>query len=58
MIGRIIGIIISIGLIIAGLSGDFVLRGTNSSIALVIFGVVFLIWDVIKLLKDRDQDEF
>ena len=46
---EIIGIVISIGLIIAGLSGDFVLRGTNSSIALVLAGAVFLIYDIFKL---------
>lgn len=46
----IIGIIISIGLIIAGLSGEFVLIGTNSSIALVVAGCIFLIIDIIKLV--------
>lgn len=46
---QIIGIVISIGLIIAGLSGEFVLRGTNSSIALVLAGAGFLIYDIWKL---------
>lgn len=46
---QIIGIVISIGLIIAGLSGEFVLRGTNSSIALVFVGAGFLIYDILKL---------
>lgn len=46
---QIIGIVISIGLIIAGLSGEFVLRGTNSSIALVLAGVGLLIYDIFKL---------
>ena len=46
---QIIGIVISIGLIIAGLSGEFVLRGTNSSIALVLAGAGFLIYDILKL---------
>ncbi|MBQ7711327.1 MAG: hypothetical protein IJT39_05815 [Bacteroidales bacterium] len=57
MIGRIIGIIVSVGLIIAGLSGEFVLKGTDSSMALVIFGVVLLIYDVYKLLKEKKKEE-
>ena len=57
MTGRIIGLIISIALIIAGLSGSFVLKGTNSSMALVIFGVVLLIYDVYKLLKEKKKEE-
>lgn len=61
-------IIISIGLIIAGLSGEFVLRGTDSSIALVGVGVIFLVYDIIKLSTEGveiyeqngqdDQQEF
>lgn len=51
MIGVIIGMIISIGLIIAGISGDFVLKGTDSSMALIIAGVLFLIYDIYKLVK-------
>jgi len=42
----IVGILISIGLIIAGLSGEFVLMGTNSSELLVIAGVILLILDL------------
>lgn len=57
MIGRIIGILISLGLIIGGLSGEFVLRGTNSSIALVVAGVIFLIWDIYKIIKDRKNKD-
>ncbi|KWW25544.1 MAG: hypothetical protein F082_777 [bacterium F082] len=51
MIGRIIGLIISIALIIAGLSGSFVLKGTNSSMALVIFGAIFLVFDIIGIIR-------
>ena len=51
MVWNIIGLMISIGLIIAGLSGSFVLRGTNSSTALVIAGVIFLIFDIYKIVK-------
>ena len=54
MTGRIVGIIISIGLIIAGLSGSFVLKGTNSSIALVIVGVIWLVYDIFMLKKDKE----
>lgn len=42
-------IIVPILLIIAGSSGEFVLRGTNSSEYLVIFGIVLLIFRIIKL---------
>ena len=57
--GRIIGIIISIGLIIAGLSGNFVLRGTNSSTLLVVAGFLFLAWDIFGIIRDskRNNDE-
>lgn len=54
---RIIGILLSIGLIIAGLSGAFVLRGTNSSTALVIAGIIYLIWDIIGAIKDSKAKE-
>lgn len=52
---RIIGILLSIGLIIAGLSGAFVLRGTNSSTALVVAGIIYLIWDIIGAIKDSKE---
>ncbi len=55
MIGRIIGLLISVGLIVAGLSGNFVLRGTDSSIALVIAGVVFLIFDIIGIIREKNN---
>ena len=60
MVGRIIGVLISIGLIIAGLSGEFALRGTNSSTALVVAGIIFLIIDIIGIIrykKDGDVEE-
>lgn len=49
LVGKIIGLLISIGLIIGGLSGDYVLRGTESSTALVVFGCLFLVGDIISL---------
>lgn len=58
--GHIFGIIVSLGLIFGGLSRQFVLRGTNSSTALVIFGVGFLIYDIFRLIsyqKIKAEDE-
>jgi len=46
MYEKIIGLVISIGLIIAGLSGQYVLIGTGSSELLVIVGVILLIVDL------------
>jgi threonine/homoserine/homoserine lactone efflux protein len=57
MVGRIIGIIISLGLIIAGLSGEFVLKGTNSSTALVVVGFLWLAYDVFRLVRDKKKDK-
>ena len=42
-----LSILFSVFLILGGLSGRFVLRGTNSSAALVVAGFLFLIWDII-----------
>lgn len=47
--GKIFGLLVSVGLIIGGLSGDMVLRGTNSSTALVVAGFAFLALDIYKL---------
>ena len=38
-------------MIILGLNGGFVLKGTNSSMALVIVGVVFLVFDIIGIVR-------
>lgn len=56
-LGNIIGIIISIFLIIGGLKGDLVLRGTNSSIALVVAGILFLIYDIVRLFTPTENEE-
>lgn len=53
---RVFGIIISIVIIGLGLSGQFVLKGTNSSTALVIAGVVFLIIEIIGVIIDNNRD--
>ena len=57
MVGRIIGLLISIGMIFAGLSGEFVLAGTESSAALVVFGLVFLVVDIIGMVKASKKQE-
>lgn len=57
MVGRIIGLIISLALIIAGLSGNFVLKGTNSSTALVVIGLIFLIIDIIGIVRANKNNE-
>lgn len=41
-------IIIGIVFITGGLSGNLVLRGTNSSVALVIVGIALVIWGIIQ----------
>ncbi len=47
-IGRILfGLIFVIG----GLSGKLVLRGTNSSILLVVAGIALLLWEGIKIIS-------
>jgi hypothetical protein len=51
MVGRIIGLFISIGLIIGGLSGELVLRGTESSGMLVVVGAGLLIFDIISIIR-------
>jgi hypothetical protein len=53
---KIIGLIAGIGLIIAGLSGEFVLKGTNSSIALVVVGVILLIGDIIATVRHHSEN--
>ena len=49
-----IKILIGLFFIIGGLSGDYVLRGTNSSEALAFVGFVILIWGIIQIAeKDK-----
>ena len=57
MIGRIIGILVSVALIIMGLSGEYVLKGTESSTALVVVGVLFLIVDIIGIVRAKKNDD-
>lgn len=47
----ILGLIVSIIMVIGGLSGRLVLRGTNSSGTLVIVGILYLIYDIYLIVK-------
>jgi hypothetical protein len=49
--GMIFGLLVSIGLIIGGMSGEMVLRGTDSSAALIAAGFLFLIIDIIAIVN-------
>lgn len=51
--GDIVGILISIFLIVGGLSGRMVLRFTDSSPALVVAGFLFLAWDIFSLVRKK-----
>jgi hypothetical protein len=51
----VIGLLVSIALIIGGLSGEFVLRGTNSSGALIAAGFAFLAFDIFKIIKHSQK---
>ena len=44
-------IIIGIAMIIGGFSGEFVLIGTESGLALTGLGVVLLIWGIVQLAR-------
>ncbi len=48
-------ILFSILMIIGGASGNMVLRGTNSSQALVAAGFGFLIWDIFSIFKKKTR---
>ena len=54
---NILSILFSIFLILGGLSGRYVLRGTNSSGALVGVGFRFLIWDIVSARSRKAAEE-
>lgn len=54
MFGKIIGILVGIALVLAGATGKFVLKGTDSSVLLIIAGIVLLIVDIVSLIHDKD----
>jgi hypothetical protein len=49
--------LVGIFFIIGGLSGELVLRGTNSSIALVFVGIILVILGIVKLINGNDNNE-
>ena len=53
MWGHFIGIAMCIVLIVGGLSGKLVLRGTQSSAGLVVVGALWLVYDIYRLVRDR-----
>ena len=55
--GGVMSILISLLLIFQGLSGRYVLRGTNSSRALVLVGLAFLVLDILKIVERKKQQE-
>jgi uncharacterized membrane protein YhaH (DUF805 family) len=57
MFWKIIQLLISIALIIAGASGQFVLRGTNSSELLIVFGCIWLVYDIYLIFNHKKVKE-
>lgn len=57
IVGRIIGLIISLAMIIGGLSGELVLRGTDSSTALVVVGALLLVFEIVMLVVPNKNTE-
>lgn len=49
LVWRVIGIVVSLVMIIGGLSGTLVLKGTDSGIALAVVGGLILIFNIIML---------
>ncbi|MEY4387398.1 MAG: hypothetical protein RLY20_2681 [Verrucomicrobiota bacterium] len=47
-------IIIGAIMVIGGLSGKLVLRGTHSGGALAVFGAVMIVWGIFRLMGSRD----
>jgi len=48
-------IVIGILFIIGGLSGRFALIGTSSGGALVVVGVLLLIWGIVQVARNRNE---
>jgi hypothetical protein len=46
-------IIIGIVMIVGGLSGKLVLVGTDSGVALAVFGVVMVVWGIARIATSR-----
>ena len=52
---KIVSLFISIFFIIGGLSGDLVLRGTDSSQALIVVGVIYLIVNIVSIANHNKK---
>lgn len=55
IVGRIIGLVISLVMIVGGLSGTLVLKGTNSSIALTVIGGLLLVFEIVMLVLTSNK---
>ena len=55
--GNIIGLIIAAVMIIGGLSGSLVLRGTNSSGLLVLVGIGFAVYELYRAWRNGQDEE-
>ena len=52
------GIAVAIGMIVAGLSGQFGSNGAGTGDLLVIVGAVFLVIDIIIIKKEKKRGDF
>lgn len=46
-------IIIGTIMVVGGLSGKLVLIGTQSGVALAVFGTILIVWGIVKLVRAR-----
>jgi hypothetical protein len=46
-------IIIGIIMVVGGLSGQLVLLGTQSGVALAVFGTILIVWGIVKMVRAR-----
>lgn len=54
MARNVLGLIIGVGLIIGGLSGTLVLRGTQSGIALAVVGAGLVVFRLVKIFAGSE----
>lgn len=57
IVGRVISIVISLVMIIGGLSGELVLRGTDSSTALVVAGALLLVFEIVMIAVSNIKND-
>ena len=55
--GKLFGLAASIFFIVGGLSGQYALKGTNSSEALVVVGVLFLLYNMFLIVTHESGEE-